>query len=111
KESARTWAAEDQPLTDWQFFHTSVDAGLYAPVLELSRLERVFPSTFDTVERLKADVGRRGTQAADLLYSRYLREGAAAHRDSCNFYVTTQSTAGSWLLEYWLYYPFDVGGL
>jgi hypothetical protein len=80
-------------------------------VLELSRLETVFPSTFETIERLKTDVVRRGGQAADLLYDRYLREGAAAHRDTCNYYVTTQSTPGSWLLEYWLYYPFDVGGL
>ena len=111
KESAETWAAEDQPLTDWHFFPISVDTGLYAPVLELSRLETVFPATFDTLERLKKDVARRGQSQADLLYDRYLHEGVAAHRAACTYYVTTQSTAGSWLLEYWLYYPFDVGGL
>ena len=111
KESAKTWAAEDQPLADWQFFHISVDAALYAPVLELSRLETVFPATFDTLERLKPDVARRGQPQVDRLYNRYLSEGVAAHRAACNFYVTTRSIAGSWLLEYWLYYPFDVGGL
>jgi hypothetical protein len=111
KESAQTWAAEDQPLTDWHFFHVSVDAALYAPVLELSRLERVFPSTFDTLERLGTGLAHRGQSRADLLYDRYLAEGDAANRAACNYYVTTQSTAGSWLLEYWLYYPFDVGGL
>jgi len=111
KESAETWAAENQPLTDWHFFRTAVDAGLYAPVLELSRLETVFPATFDTLERLKADVARRGQPEADRLYDRYLREGVAAHRAACNYYVTTQPVAGAWLVEYWLYYPFDVGGL
>lgn len=111
RESARTAAAEDQPLSEWQFFRVAVDASLYAPVLELSRRETVFPSTFDTLERLEKSVARRGEPFAELLYDRYLREGAAAHRAACNYYVTTQSTGGSWLLEYWLYYPFDVGGL
>jgi hypothetical protein len=111
KESAQTWAAEEQPLTEWQFFHMSVDPSLYAPVLELSRLETVFPSSFETLEQLGTRVVRRGQSQADLLYDRYLRQGVAAHRAACNYYVTTQSTAGSWLLEYWLYYPFDVGGL
>src|SRR5204863_4051252 len=63
------------------------------------------------LEHLERSVARGGPQLADRLYDRYLREGVAAHRAVCNYYVTTQSIAGSWLLEYWLYYPFDVGGL
>jgi hypothetical protein len=112
QESARTWAAPGGPIAEWTFFRVAVDADLYAPVLELARLETVFPAKFDTLERLAAGlVPRHGEALVDLLYDRYLRLGAATGRAHCNYYVTTHSTAGSWILEYWLYYPFDVGGL
>lgn len=112
KESADTAAAQGAPLADWTFFRVSVDKALYAPVLELARLETVFPSAFDALEHVAQGMSaRQAGPLTDRLYDRYLRMGTAAHRAACNFYVTTHSLPGSWLIEYWLYYPFDVGGL
>lgn len=111
-ESAATAAAQGEPQTDWTFFHVSVETELYAPVLELSRLETVFPGSFETLEELAAGISpRAGQPLADLLFDRYLRRGPASNRARCNYYVTAHSVPGSWIVEYWLYYPFDVGGL
>jgi hypothetical protein len=112
EESAMTWAADGARLDEWRFFPVAVDAELYAPVLELSVLETVFPTAFETLEQLSAGVTpRRNRSYVDVLYDRHLRVGKAGLRARCNYYVTTHSVAGSWIVEYWLYYPFDVGGL
>jgi hypothetical protein len=112
-ESARTAAAAGRRVARWQFFHVAPDPDLYAPVLELAPLETVFPSTFDTLEKIvPPGLGSGAVHVEpDALYDRYLRQEPAERRAQCTFYFHTKSTPGSWLIEYWLYYPFDVGGL
>ena len=112
RESAHTAIAAGQPITDWQFFRVLPDEELYAPVLQFAPSETVFPGAFDVL----AELSQRGTRDAtgatvQILYDRYLGSGREAHLDRCTFYSRTLSTQGSWIIEYWLYYPFDVGGL
>ena len=45
------------------------------------------------------------------LLGRYLRQTLEARRKECTIYFRVQSDPGAWTIEYWLYYPFDVGGL
>jgi hypothetical protein len=112
QESAGTSSAAGQPITEWQFFRVSADEALYAPVLQFAPSETVFPSAFDALPELSRRVPGRATRpSVETLYDRYLRPDREARLDRCTFYVRTISTKGSWAIEYWLYYPFDVGGL
>jgi hypothetical protein len=111
RESAETSAAGGEPITDWQFFRVATDEELYAPVLQFAPGETIFPSAFDTLEQLGPTTPTRGAKADDRLYDKYLRLDEDARQNSCTFYSRTHSMRGSWLIEYWLYYPFDVGGL
>jgi hypothetical protein len=111
REAADTSAATEGPITDWHFFRVVADEHLYAPVLQFARQETVFPSAFETLDALngaRSDVGRH--DSADALYDRYLRLSLKARRNGCTVYFRTLSAPGSWFVEYWLYYPFDVGG-
>jgi hypothetical protein len=113
RESADTWAADGEPVTDWRFFRTAPDEELYAPVLEFAKLETVFPSEFGMLEAMAAGAAAaRGRQpVVERLYDRYLRLDSGARQQQCTLYYRTHSANGSWTIEYWLCYPFDVGGL
>lgn len=112
RETAETSAASSEPITDWRFFRVAPDEELYAPVLQFARQETVFPSAFEMVEELGGVAGAGAAHTpADMLYDRYLRLDLDARRQRCTTYFRTRSTPGSWIIEYWLYYPFDVGGL
>jgi hypothetical protein len=110
RESAETTVAQGSPALDWRFFRVSPDEGLYAPVLEVTALEDVFPSAFDTLPGLGRTVAN-GHRATDVLLERYLRLDTKTRRQRCTIYYRIRSPPGSWVIEYWLYYPFDVGGL
>ncbi len=112
RESAETVAAVGQPIWDWRFFRVAVDEELYAPVLEFARLETVFPDRFEALEEFADGLNPyRGQRQSDTLYDRYLRIDLQERRRRCTMHFRTHSTRGSWIVEYWLYYPFDVGGL
>ena len=110
RESAETIAAAGSPPLDWRFFRVSPDEGLYAPVLEVTALEDVFPSAFDMLPGLGRKVAN-GHRATDVLFERYLRLDAMTRRKQCTIYYRVRSAPGSWMIEYWMYYPFDVGGV
>ncbi len=111
RESALTTAAGGHQVTDWRFFRVVADAELYAPVLELARLETVFPAPFRTVQDLADRVPGDVPPSDEMLYDRYLRQDVNSRKQDCTLYYHTVSAPGSWMIEYWIYYPFDVGGL
>ncbi len=114
REGSETWAADGEAVTDWRFFRAAPDADLYAPVLEFTRSETVFPAPFETLglEAMGATAATRPARQGlvERLYDRYLRRDRSAREGQCTFYYRTHSASGSWMIEYWLYYPFDVGG-
>jgi hypothetical protein len=113
EESADTQAAKGKSVTDWRFFRVAPDEALYAPVLEVTGAEQVFPDRFSTLPELMGTNPLSGDkhEVAAGLFNRYLRWSPARRRERCTIYFRTQSTAGSWIIQYWLYFPFDVGGL
>jgi hypothetical protein len=103
------------PAMDWSFFHVVPEVSLYAPVLETAGQERVFPSSVaiwnDLREQLDVSpTAVSGKEEVDAYLRAYLRLGDARKRE-CRLYERVSSYSGSWLIEYWIYYPFDVGGL
>ncbi|HEY5616364.1 MAG TPA: hypothetical protein VIK60_00380 [Vicinamibacterales bacterium] len=110
-ESAGTQASPGEPIADWTFFGVAPDEELYAPVLQFARQETVFPSRFEIVAELSAVLKEGVEPAVDRLYERYLRIDTDVRRRACTIYFRTRSTPGAWVVEYWLYYPFDIGGL
>jgi hypothetical protein len=113
EESAGTQAANGKAVTDWRFFRVTPEVALYAPVLEPTGSEQVFPDRFSTLPELMGTNPLAGDKhyVADKLHEQYLRWDYAKRRERCTIYFRTVSTAGSWIIQYWLYFPFDVGGL
>jgi hypothetical protein len=114
KEASETSASDGEAVADWRFYRVAPDEELYAPVLQFARWESVFPGRFDTTEtqgggRLPAKAARHAVVQG--LFDRYLRMDLEERRRRCTIYVRTRSNPGTWTIEYWLYYPFDVGGL
>ena len=107
RESAAADGLNGPRDSEWEFFRVTPDPELYAPVLEFARGETVFPSAFDALERLGVERGLSGAA----LYDQYLRQDPAARRAQCAIYFRIRSFPGTWSIEYWLYYPFDIGGL
>jgi hypothetical protein len=88
---------------------------LYAPVFEFAREETVYPSATDiwpsAIDSNLGCPGGAGQEQTDCLYRRwYLPEHPRPWEDSKVLYKTN-SCRGTWLFEYWTYYPFDVGGV
>ena len=106
-EALETDAARGRRVGDWQFFRVTPDPELYVPVLEMAREERVFPSPFETLEKLG---GSRGLSSSKL-FDRYLLQDLDDRRKDCTIYFRVHADPGAWTIEYWFYYPFDVGGL
>jgi hypothetical protein len=85
----------------------------YAPVLRQLPEEQVWPSRFDVWTDITAQLNPASTVTSspkkaearqELLRAYYLIEGRR-----CSIYARPVSRPGSWLMEYWLYYPFDYG--
>lgn len=93
------------PQFEWSFFRVTPNPELYAPVLELASGEPDFPSDvniWQQIAPLTHDPSRAAYQAA------YASLGDGRW-SQCAYYVRTLSFPGTWLFEYWFYYPFDEG--
>ena len=106
----RTLAAhlDQQSHTDslsWSFYRVSANPSLYAPVLEFADGEPDYSTNADLWTDIKDS--SPGHSIEDY------RKAYAAMGDRrwsrCTYYVRTLSYPGTWLFEYWFYYPFDEG--
>ena len=109
-------------VLQWVHFTVASDPRLYAPILELAPLEAIVPEDFEIWDRLNegdakalrdrlgADrkTGADRSRALRTVYRRYREQRPT---EPASVYVKTRSESGSWLHEYWFYYPFDEGGL
>jgi hypothetical protein len=89
----------------WSFYHLTVNAELYAPVLEFAPGEPDYPSDFDIWEEIRPLAHGNSRQAYEAAYVS-MGDRRWSH---CTSYVRTLSYPGTWLIEYWFYYPFDEG--
>jgi hypothetical protein len=89
----------------WTFYRVSADSELYAPVLEFADGEPDYPSDVNFWEEIKPL--SHGDSVEDY------RAAYASMRDRrwsrCTYYTRIISYPGTWLIEYWFYYPFDEG--
>jgi hypothetical protein len=93
------------PDLTWSFYRVRADNQLYAPVLEFAAGEPSYPSDVDIwqeIEPLAHGSSKQDYQAA------YASLGGRRW-SRCTYYVRTLSYPGTWLVEYWFYYPFDEG--
>lgn len=110
----------------WQFREVRPKLELYAPVLEFAPDEHVFPSTVEMWTQLKSNgtdrkarlsgtprSGRADRKRAELdQYNEYKvipTERKLAEFPPVAYSRVHSDYPGTWLLEYWFYYPFDVG--
>ncbi len=89
----------------WSFFRVTPNADLYAPVLEFAPGEPAYPSDVDIWEEIKPLTQGDTREAYEAAYAS-LGDGRWAR---CSYYVRTFSYPGTWLIEFWYYYPFDEG--
>lgn len=89
----------------WSFYRVSPDPKLYAPVLELAPGEPDFPSDVGIWQEIRPLAHGTTREAYEKAYAS-LGERRWSH---CTVYVRTLSYPGTWLIEYWYYYPFDEG--
>lgn len=86
---------------------------LYAPVLEFAQEETVYPSSVKiwgaSPDQLCADVPE--DELGDCLYKRWYLPRHRQPWEGSVVYYQELSCRGTWLFEYWTYYPFDVGGV
>ncbi len=99
-------AAKSLPqMYRWSFFHVQPEIAIYSPVLEFAPGEPDVPSRFSIWERIaplsKGATAKEYHAAYDSLGDEQVQ--------LCNVYYRTSSYPGSWLIEYWYYYPFDEG--
>ncbi len=110
EQALQTFAAnlvqQSEPETyQWSFFRVKPELALYAPVLEFAPNEPAYPSDlgiWNTLNAISKGTTREAYQEA------YDSLGAERWR-RCKVYFRATSYPGSWLLEYWYYYPFDEG--
>ena len=110
----------------WSFFTVSPDPEIYAPILELAQEEPVFPSDIGIWKDLSKNldvppvtraaerpekVDEKAFQILDNAFFRAYRRLGDDRKTRCTIYHRATSYPGSWLIEYWIYYPFDVGGV
>jgi hypothetical protein len=89
----------------WSFYRVTPNNSLYAPVLEFADREPDYPSDVNFWEEIKP-----------LAHGSSIEDFRAAYKSMgdkrwsrCTMYVRTLSYPGTWLIEYWFYYPFDEG--
>ncbi len=110
---------------EWSTYQVEPEPGLYAPILEFTSSEQVFPSTTGIwplsqvatqpvwAEKKPSRLSE-GEQAALSEYRTIFSEndGPDTYRELLEksaVYYRVLSCSGSWLYQYWIYYPFDVG--
>jgi len=90
---------------EWSFYRVRPDERLYAPVLELAPGEPDVPSDVEIWQPILQRTHGTTRQAYEEAYAA-LGEQRWTH---CTAYTRTLSYPGTWLMEYWYYYPFDEG--
>lgn len=90
----------------WSFYRIVANPSLYAPVLEFADGEPDYPSNADLWEEIKASAP--GSNSIEGYRKAYAAMGDRRW-SRCTYYVRTLSYPGTWLIEYWFYYPFDEG--
>jgi hypothetical protein len=93
------------PEIVWSFYRVAANSSLYAPVLEFADGEPDYPSDVNFWEEIMplahgSSIEDYRTAYASMGNRRWSR---------CTMYVRTLSYPGTWLIEYWFYYPFDEG--
>lgn len=111
---------ERQPCR-WKFFPLSPNPFLYAPVLRFAPDEPVLPSEtailpilgFPPTQLTWQTGGEPQFRDPALrdAFTAYLSLPAETKRQLAAVYCRVTSFPGSWLFEFWAYYPFDVGGV
>ena len=111
RETNQTEQVSGLDRIEWTFFSITLDPALYMPVLQFAPLEMVFPGSTDTLPGLINTNGGEGTgEGFDVLLNGYLSRSIDHWKRRCVVYYTAREYPGTWLLEFWFYYPFDVGG-
>lgn len=89
----------------WSFYRVVADNALYAPVLEFADGEPDYPSDVNFWAEIRPLA--RGNSSEDYRVA-YASMGNRRW-SHCTSYVRTLSYPGTWVIEYWFYYPFDEG--
>jgi hypothetical protein len=93
------------PDIKWTFYRVKADPELYAPVLEFADGEPDYPGDINVWDEIRPQ-----SRDASLQDYRTTYASMGDRRWSrCTTYVRTISYPGTWLIEYWFYYPFDEG--
>jgi hypothetical protein len=90
---------------EWSFFRVTPETSLYAPVLEFAKNEPALTS--DTGIWNVLNPITTGTTKDD--YRKAYDSLGQERWRRCATYFRVSSYPGSWLIEYWYYYPFDEG--
>ena len=93
------------PHVAWSFYRVVANSDLYAPVLEFADGEPDYPSDVNFWEEIMPLT--RGSSVED--YRKAYASMGNRRWSRCTMYVRTLSYPGTWLIEYWFYYPFDEG--
>jgi hypothetical protein len=89
-----------QPSIEWTFWPVEVDPRLYAPVLQFDGAEQIRPH--------RTDIWRRADVYNEAGLLEWYGRLSADQRKPWVYYRVT-GYPGSWLIEYWTYYPIDNG--
>ena len=89
----------------WSFYRVAANGNLYAPVLEFADGEPDYPSDLNFWEEIMPLT--HGDSIVD--YRTAYASMGNRRWSRCTMYVRTLSYPGTWLIEYWFYYPFDEG--
>jgi len=89
----------------WSFHRVTVNTTLYAPVLEFAPGEPDYPSDVDIWQEIRPLAHGTSREAYEAAYASM----GDRRWSRCTSYVRTISYPGTWLIEYWFYYPFDEG--
>ena len=89
----------------WSFYRVTPNPGLYAPILEFAPGEPDYPADVDIWQDITPLT--EGSRRED--YEAAYASLGDRRWSRCSYYVRTLSYPGTWLIEYWYYYPFDEG--
>jgi len=90
---------------EWSFFRVEPEVALYAPVLQFGPGENVYPADVSIWKALDKTGSGKVQSECETVYAAMGEE----RYKRCTVYYRSRSYGGSWLLEYWYYYPFDEG--
>jgi hypothetical protein len=101
----------------FRYFSAFVNSDLYAPILQLFQSELIRPSPFEVWNNLVPPgvaATRDATSKVTQPFQESLfREYQISTKQCAIYFSASQKSAGagSWIIQYWFYYPFDVGGV